>query len=65
MSYINNFLDRNVGRQPFATGLHEAIRMSKYPLVCELNNHSRKGVDYLESIVVNTLYYVFSYLELL
>lgn len=30
MSYIDNFLDRNVGCQQFVNGLHEAIGMSKY-----------------------------------
>ena len=30
MSYIDSFLDRNVGCQQFVNGLHEAIGMSKY-----------------------------------
>ena len=30
MSYIDSFLDRNVGCQQFVSGLHEAIGMSKY-----------------------------------
>ena len=30
MSYIDNFIDRNVGCQRFVNGLHEAICASKY-----------------------------------
>ena len=30
MTYIDNFLDRNVGCQQFVNGLNEAIGMSKY-----------------------------------
>ncbi len=36
MSYIDNFLDRNVGCQQFVNGLHEAIGMNQVSLVCEL-----------------------------